>query len=77
MEANLEYEAAGPEIFIRIVGRFQHNSSSTVRTLIKQLQDMKLAKEPGMTVDNFSTKVSKSFTPLKDTSPEVYLRTCQ
>jgi hypothetical protein len=59
IEANLEYEATGPEIFMGIVGRFQYNSSSAVRTLIKQLQDMKLVKEPGMNVDNFSTKVSE------------------
>ena len=59
LEANLNYEASGPEIFIAVMERFQHNSSSAVRTLVKQLTEMKLVKEPGMNVDTFSMKISE------------------
>lgn len=58
IESDLEYGASGPEIFIAIMGRFQHQSASAVRALIKKLEKLKLVQEPGMNVDTFSTKVA-------------------
>jgi Zinc knuckle len=59
IEANLDYEASGPEIFMSVLERFQHSSSSAVRSLVKKLQELKLVKEPGMNVDTFTKKVSE------------------
>lgn len=58
IESDLEYGATGPEIFVAIMSRFQHSSTSAARALVSKLQGMKLVKEPGMNVDTFSKKVS-------------------
>ena len=58
IESDLEYGATGPEIFIAIMGRFQHASASAVRALVKKLEKLKLVQEPGMNVDTFSTKLA-------------------
>ena len=58
IESDLEYGATGPEIFVAIMSRFQHASSSAVRALVKKLEKLKLINEPGMNVDTFSIKVS-------------------
>ena len=58
IETDLEYGATGPEILVAIFNRFQHSSSSAARALISKLQELRLVREPGMNVDNFSVKVS-------------------
>jgi hypothetical protein len=58
IESDLEYGATGPEIFMAVIKRFLHSSSSAARMLISKLQALRLVKEPGMNVDTFSKKVA-------------------
>jgi hypothetical protein len=49
-EQDLSLDASGPEVFMAVVHKKQVTTSTTTRTLIRELEDMKLTNVPGHNV---------------------------
>jgi hypothetical protein len=70
IEPELEFGATGPQIFVKVMRRIQHSSASASRALLQKLQEMKLNKEPGMNVDNFTLKITETLRRIEGNDPE-------
>jgi hypothetical protein len=70
LQGDVKPDATGPEVFAAAVNIHQRLSSCGVRTLMKKLQALKLAKEPGENVETFATKVLEIAKLIKGTGPE-------
>lgn len=57
VERDIPEGASGPEVLAAIVNLHQSLSTSSVRILVNQLTNLKLAKEPGENVETFANKV--------------------
>jgi hypothetical protein len=70
IEPELEFGATGPQIFVKVMRRIQHSSASASRALLQKLQEMKLNKEPGMNVDNFTVRITEVLRRIEGNDPE-------
>jgi hypothetical protein len=57
VEKDLGVDASGPEAFAAVVYKLQQVSSAAVRTLVDELKNLSLLKEPGQDVEIFGGRV--------------------
>ena len=70
VEDDIHATASGPQVFAAVVNIHQALSSSAVRVLIGELQELSLAKEPGENVETFAAKVCDIAKRIQGTGPE-------